>query len=105
MVLLASSEQFVQSTARDLAIVEAHQTYINAAHTTEDLQKHKEALANMVPVHLTQKEQAIWLNERIDILLQSNHDVVYVLSTQLLKLDAMLEQMEKERGHKNVVTE
>lgn len=98
-MLLAANQDFLQETARHLALVESHQVYINSVHTTQDLDKHKDAVAKLLPVHLTQKEQAIWLNEHVEILLQSHHDVVSAISSQLLRLDALLQQMENAAAH------
>jgi hypothetical protein len=75
LVLLAASDEFIQNTARELALIDSHSQYINPT-SFEDLPTHQARLERLQPTHLVQKEQAIWFNDQVDRLLQDYHDVV-----------------------------
>ncbi len=96
LVLLAASESGTHDTARLLAAVHAHTQYLNP-ETLDALQPQQQRLARLQATHVAQKEQAVWLNTQVDGLLLAYHDIVFAVSSQLLRCDALLEQLEARR--------
>lgn len=101
-MLLAASEAGAHDTARLLAAVNAHTQYLNP-ETFDALQPEQQRLARLQATHAAQKEQAVWLNTQIDALLLAYHDVVFAVSSQLLRCDALLEQVEARHNKKGVL--
>lgn len=93
LCLLAANEKAIHDTASQLALVDSHTVYVNP-ETLDATGEAKSALARLQVAHLEQKERALAFNTHMETLLQHHHDMVFAVSSQLLRCDALLSKLE-----------
>lgn len=96
LALLAASEGALLDTARQLAVVDAHQAYVNPP-SLDALEPQRARLQGLMGEHVAQKERVVAWNAQVDALLLVHHDLMNAVSTQLLRVDALLDTLEKRK--------